>query len=140
MQNKFLMDKDSNIIKSRRPLSPHLGIYKPQISSVLSIGHRLSGVGLFLVLSVLCWVFVIWAFSGCGLGSDNNCCARFMNLAIVKFILVLASYGYFYHFCTGIRHLMWDAGYGFSINSIDKTGWAAIAASFCLTCIYWLFM
>ncbi len=129
------MSKDPIVIKNSRPLSPHLSIYKPQISSVLSIGHRLSGVGLFFGLSAFCWWFIFWVFS-----KFEPCYLDCLDSTLVKFILFLASYGYFYHFCTGIRHLIWDAGYGFSIKSINVTGWLAVIASVCLTGIYWLFM
>lgn len=129
------MSKDPVVIKNSRPLSPHLSIYKPQISSVLSIGHRLSGAGLFLGLSAFCWWFIFWVFN-----KFEPCYLECLDSALVKFILFLMSYGYFYHFCTGIRHLVWDAGYGFSIKSINLTGWLAVIASVCLTVIYWLFM
>ena len=129
------MSKDPIVIKNSRPLSPHLSIYKPQIISVLSIGHRLSGVGLFFGLGAFCWWFIFWVFS-----KFEPCYLDFLDSSMVKFILFLVSYSYFYHFCTGIRHLVWDVGYGFSIKSINLTGWLAVIASVCLTVIYWLFM
>jgi succinate dehydrogenase / fumarate reductase cytochrome b subunit len=129
------MSNDKVVIKNSRPLSPHLSIYKLQISSVLSIGHRLSGVGLFFALSGFCWWFIFWVFS-----KFQPCYLECLNSFLVKFILFIASYGYFYHFCTGARHLVWDAGYGFSIKSINLTGWLAVIGSVCLTVLYWLFM
>ena len=129
------MSKDPIVIKNSRPLSPHLSIYKLQISSVLSIGHRLSGVGLFFGLAAFCWWFIFWVFS-----KFEPCYLDFLDSSMVKLILFLVSYSYFYHFCTGIRHFVWDAGYGFSIKSINLTGWLAVIVSVCLTVIYWLFM
>ena len=70
------MSLDTENIKKARPTSPHLSIYKPQISSVLSIGHRLSGIGLFVALAAFCWWFILWVFSkfeSCYLDMlDNN--------------------------------------------------------------------
>ncbi len=94
------MSKDPIAIKNSRPLSPHLSIYKLQISSVLSIGHRLSGVGLFFGLGAFCWWFIFWVFS-----KFEPCYLDCLNSSMVKLILFLVSYSYFYHFCTGIRHL-----------------------------------
>ncbi|MFK7973992.1 MAG: succinate dehydrogenase, cytochrome b556 subunit [Rickettsiaceae bacterium] len=127
------MPQDPLLVKNSRPLSPHLTIYKPQISSVLSIGHRLSGIGLFIALSVFCWWFIFWVFS-----KFEPCYLKCFDLGSIKCILFIASYGYFYHLCTGIRHLVWDAGWGFSINSINYTGWAVVIASIILTIVYWL--
>ena len=129
------MSKDINEVKKSRPLSPHLSIYKPQISSVLSIGHRLSGVGLFFALGGFCWWFALWVFS-----KFEPCYLNIFDNFAVKALLVIASYGFFYHLCTGIRHLVWDTGRGFSICAINYTGWLAILVSFVLTAIFWIFM
>lgn len=129
------MSNDSYEIKKARPLSPHLSIYKPQISSVLSIGHRLSGVGLFFALIIACWWFICWVFS-----RFDTSYLECLNHTGIKFLLFVTSFGYFYHFCTGVRHLIWDLGYCFSIKSINLTGWIAVVFSVILTVIYWLFM
>ncbi len=126
------MSENFSKIKNKRPLSPHLTIYKPQISSVLSIGHRLSGIGLFFVLAILTWWFICWANSG----FDADHFTFFENI-FVKIIMFLGILGYSYHFCTGIRHLVWDAGYGFSIRSVDITGYLTIICTILLTCFFW---
>lgn len=119
--------------KRARPTSPHLSIYKPQISSVLSIGHRLSGVGLFVALSAICWWFISWVFSGFAPSY-----IEMLDNMLVKVFLAIASYGFFYHFCTGFRHLIWDTGRGFSICAINYSGWLVILSSFVLTGVFWL--
>ncbi|MGC0371629.1 MAG: hypothetical protein DGJ47_000322 [Rickettsiaceae bacterium] len=121
--------------KNKRPLSPHLSIYKPQISSVLSIGHRMSGTGLFVMILALSWWFILWVFSG-----FNNCYFECFDNLIVKSLLYITSYGYFYHFCTGIRHLVWDTGRGFEINCINRSGVAVILISVILTALFWLYI
>ncbi len=129
------MSRDINEVKNSRPTSPHLSIYKPQISSMLSIGHRMSGIGLFFALAMLCWWFVFWVFS-----KFEPCYLNFFDHSAVKLLLVVASYGFFYHLCTGIRHLVWDTGRWFSIPEINYTGWLAIVVSVALTALYWLYM
>lgn len=129
------MSRDPIEIKASRPLSPHLGIYKLQISSVLSIGHRLSGIVLFFSIAIICWAFIFLVFNNFELP-----CLECLNNYLIKLVLIAASYCYFYHFCTGIRHLVWDTGCGFSINAINMGGWVAILCSILLTACYWLFM
>ena len=127
------MQKSREEIHQARPISPHLSIYKPQISSVLSIGHRLSGIGLFFMLSTLGWWFILWVFS-----KFDPVYLRVFDSFFVKFLLILTSYGFFYHLCTGIRHLIWDTGCSFSIKTINYSGWAAVIASIVLTLIFWV--
>ncbi len=127
------MSINTQDIKKNRPISPHLSIYKPQISSILSIGHRLSGFGLFISLSIFCWWFIFWSFSG-----FKSCYLNLFDYKIVKIFLFLASYGFFYHLCTGLRHLIWDTGRGFSISAINFSGWLIVVSSIILTIIFWL--
>lgn len=126
------MNNDSLMLKNKRPMSPHLSIYKPQISTVLSIGHRISGFGLFVMLLFLGWFFTLWVFSG-----FEDVYSEIFNYKIVKILLILTSYGYFYHLCTGIRHLFWDMGMGFSIKAIDISGYFAVITSIGLAIIFW---
>lgn len=127
------MSRDKN--NRVRPLSPHLTIYKPQISSVLSIGHRLSGVGLFFVLLAFCWWFILWVFS-----RFDPCYLACFNNSIVKIILVIASYSFFYHISTGVRHLIWNTGRCFSVKAINIGGWVAVASSIILTLSFWSYI
>lgn len=129
----YIMPKSTQEIKAERPISPHLGIYKPQISTVLSIGHRFSGIGLFVMISALIWWFVLWVFSGFG----ESYLAIFSNI-LIKILLGITTYGFFYHLCTGIRHLIWDTGRGFEIKTINWSGWLAVFASIILTAMFWV--
>ncbi len=125
------MSKGSDNIRKSRPLSPHLSIYKPQISSVLSVGHRLSGIGLFFSLAIFCWWFIVWGFS-----KFDPCYLSMLDNRWVQVLLIFASYGFFYHLCTGIRHLVWDTGRNFSVSAINYSGWLALVASIALMIIY----
>ncbi|NRB10673.1 MAG: succinate dehydrogenase, cytochrome b556 subunit [Rickettsiaceae bacterium] len=128
-------EETHNNLPKKRPLSPHLTIYKPQISSILSIGHRLSGIGLFVTLSALIWWFILWVFNK----FDPDYLDIFESNIVIG-ILVLVSYAFFYHLCTGIRHLFWDIGKGFSICCVHYTGWIAIIMSILLTAVFWLYV
>jgi succinate dehydrogenase / fumarate reductase cytochrome b subunit len=92
-----------------RPLSPHLQVYKPQITSTLSILHRLTGVGLGLGMLLLAWWLIAAAV---GAEAFETAQGIFGSL-IGRLILLGFTLAFFYHFANGIRHLVWDAVYGF---------------------------
>jgi succinate dehydrogenase / fumarate reductase cytochrome b subunit len=87
------------------------------------------------MISAVSWWFILWVFSR----FDPSYLNIFSN-GFVKFLLVLTSYAFFYHLCTGIRHLVWDTGRGFSIIAINYSGWLAIVTSILLTLIFWIFI
>lgn len=116
----------------RRPISPHLTIYRPQISSMLSIAHRLSGGFLFIGIILFCWWLVMITFYP----SNLSMFADYSQLAKpILFIWVIAFY---YHLLNGIRHLFWDAGLGFEIKTMNISGILVIITSISLTIISWL--
>jgi succinate dehydrogenase / fumarate reductase cytochrome b subunit len=118
----------------KRPISPHLQIYKPQLTSVMSILHRASGVFLSLGLPVLVW----WLWSVAD-GPESYNAARELAASFIGRLLLLAwTAAFFYHLLNGIRHLAWDAGWGFELPVVYKTGWAAIAGAIALTLVAWL--
>jgi len=120
--------------KNPRPLSPHLQVYKPQISTVLSITHRMTGVALTFGMVVM----IAWLASVAG-GPENY--ANFVQYAhsiIGQIILLGLSLSFFFHLCLGIRHLFWDAGYFLDLPDVYKTGRIAIGAAVILTLIVWL--
>jgi succinate dehydrogenase / fumarate reductase cytochrome b subunit len=119
---------------AKRPLSPHLGVYRWQISNSLSILHRATGVMLALGGAALAlWLVAIAA------GPDAY-------LALLAWfgsplgLLLLAgwSFCFFYHLANGIRHLFWDAGLGFELPRARATGVAVVVASLLLTVAFWV--
>lgn len=116
-----------------RPLSPHLQIYRPQLTSVLSILHRMTGGA--LVIGTLLLVYWLTAAAA---GPEAYATAQDW---IGSWIGVLALLGWtwalFYHLCNGIRHLVWDAGYGFELETVTVSAWVTLAASGGLTVIAW---
>jgi succinate dehydrogenase / fumarate reductase cytochrome b subunit len=122
------------MISDPRPLSPHLQIYRWQLTSVLSILHRMTGVA----LAVGAILFVSWL----GATSDGpESYAKFQGF-MGSWIGLLLLFGWtvalFYHLCNGIRHLVWDTGHGLDLKSVYASGWAVLAATAVLTIIAWI--
>jgi len=116
-----------------RPLSPHLQIYRPQLTSVLSITHRASG--LLLTLGTVALVYWLAALAS---GPQAYAEARaLMGSLAGRLALLLWTLALFYHLCNGIRHLFWDAGYGFELGTVYRSGYAVLAATVLLTAIAW---
>lgn len=119
-----------------RPLSPHLTIYRPQISSVISILHRMTGVVNFIFLLLFTWWVVSVAFTTSDI--TQSLAFRFFSSWIGEIVMIGFSFSLFFHFCTGIRHLLWDCGIGFEIKTMTITGWLAVGLSIMLTALTWL--
>jgi succinate dehydrogenase / fumarate reductase cytochrome b subunit len=118
---------------AERPLSPHLQIYKPQLTSVLSISHRITGVFLGVGTLFLVW----WLIAAASGGSAFAVAQGFFGSWLGLLMLFGWSYSFFFHLCNGIRHLVWDAGYGFDLRSTYVSGWSVVAASGLLTLMAW---
>jgi len=120
--------------KSNRPLSPHLQVYRPQMTSVMSILHRATGAAL-AVGSIL---FVYWLWSVAGGEQRYNRVASFFDFWLIKFALFCWTLAFYYHLLNGIRHLMWDFGAGFELKEAYLTGKIVIGATIVLTLFTWL--
>ena len=118
----------------KRPISPHLQIYRPQLTSVTSIFHRASGVFLAFGLPALVW----WLWSVAGGPEEYRLAREIIGSFIGRLLLFLWTAAFFYHLLNGIRHLAWDAGWGFEIATAYKTGWAAIVGAGALSLATWL--
>jgi succinate dehydrogenase / fumarate reductase cytochrome b subunit len=114
---------------AERPLSPHLQIYKPQLTSMLSISHRLTGVALGLGTLFLVWWLVAAATGDAAFATAQGFFASWLGLLL----LFGWTYSFFFHLCNGVRHLMWDTGYGLDLRTTYATGWTVLAASGVLT-------
>jgi succinate dehydrogenase / fumarate reductase, cytochrome b subunit len=112
-----------------RPLSPHLQIYKPQLTSMLSISHRLTGVALGLGTLFLVWWLIAAATGDAAFATAQGFFGSWLGLLL----LFGWTYSFFFHLCNGVRHLMWDTGYGFDLHTAYATGWMVLAASSVLT-------
>jgi succinate dehydrogenase / fumarate reductase cytochrome b subunit len=121
-----------------RPLSPFMFPvwYRFQITSALSILHRLTGIGLVVGSILLVWWLVAVARGGELFAATH----AFIASPIGILLLFLWSVAFFYHLCSGVRHLAWDAGYGFEIRDAYRNGYAVIAATVLLTLVSWLYV
>lgn len=117
-----------------RPLSPHLQVYRPQITSVLSILHRITGCALAVGTLLMVWWLVAAAS-----GPDAFATAQgFIGSWLGYLIMFGWTVAFFYHLSNGIRHLMWDIGYGLELEQVYSSGWAVLIATGMLTVIAWV--
>jgi succinate dehydrogenase / fumarate reductase cytochrome b subunit len=117
-----------------RPLSPHLQIYRPQLTSILSITHRATGVALALGLIVAAYWLGAAAY-----GEAPYAHARaILGSGIGKLALMGWSFCLFYHLCNGIRHLRWDMGKGLTIPEVYSSGKVVVVCAIALTILSWL--
>ena len=115
-----------------RPLSPHLQVYRPQITSVLSILHRATGVALSLGLIVL----VYWLLNLASGPQAYVQAQAMLGSALLKFCYAGWAFCFFYHLANGIRHLIWDLGRGFEKHQIQLGGWAVVVFASAATLVF----
>lgn len=120
--------------QAERPLSPHLQVYRPQLTSVLSILHRLTGVALAVGTLVLVW----WLAAAARGPEAFDIAQTFIGMIIGRLLLFGWTFALFYHLFNGIRHLFWDAGYGYELATAYRSGWAVVIASVVLTILVWV--
>jgi succinate dehydrogenase / fumarate reductase cytochrome b subunit len=120
--------------QAERPLSPHLQIYKWQLTMVMSILHRATGLALSFGA-----IFLVWWLVAAASGERNFAAARWFFGSWLGLIFLLGwCFSFFYHLCNGIRHLAWDAGYGYDIRTAYGTGYVVVAAAVALTLIAYI--
>ena len=120
--------------KSDRPLSPHLQVYRFQWTMALSILHRITGVALAAGTLLLVWWLVAAASGPEAFATVQG----FIGSILGRLLLFGWTLALFYHLCNGIRHLFWDAGYGFELDVAYRSGLAVLGASVALTLISWI--
>jgi len=120
--------------EKNRPQSPNIQIYRPQLTSVLSIANRITGAALsFAAVGLVVWLIAAatgpqaYAVVQGALASPPG-----------QIVLFVITFAFFLHLCGGIRHLAWDAGHGFELGAIYASGWAVVAASILLTMAAWI--
>jgi succinate dehydrogenase / fumarate reductase cytochrome b subunit len=116
----------------KRPLSPHLQIYKPQLTSVLSISHRMTGVALYAGVLLGCFWFMCVAFA-------PSLAVALTETAFWggRWVLIVWSACLFYHFYNGWRHLAWDIGKGFDLPSVYFSGYMVVLLTILTTVGFW---
>ena len=117
-----------------RPLSPHLQIYRRQLTSVLSILHRATGIALAGGALLMVWWLVAAASGPAAYGRFSG----FAGSVIGRVLLLGWTVALFYHFANGIRHLWWDTGRGMDIPAVYRSGWAVVAFTGVATLAAWI--
>ena len=124
----------ADVDRGERPLSPHLTIYRRQSQMVMSILHRITGVGMTLAA-----VLIVWWLLAAATGPDYFALADDVLTSWLGLLILFGStWALAFHLCNGIRHLFWDAGEGFELDQVDLSGKVVAGASVLLTLFVWL--
>ncbi|PIB25677.1 succinate dehydrogenase, cytochrome b556 subunit [Amylibacter kogurei] len=115
--------------RGNRPLSPHLTIYRPQMSSMTSIFVRLTGIALTLGFVMIIWWLIAAASGPAYFDRINGLMTGWFSMLI----WIASIWALWYHFLGGVRHLIWDMGYGFDLKTADLMGYIMIGGSFVMT-------
>lgn len=127
-------DETQSSKRPQRPLSPHIQIYKREINMVMSILHRITGAALYGGTVLLAWWLVAAASGPEAFASANRLLASPLGLLV----LFGFTWALMHHMLGGVRHLIWDTGWGFDLDSIDMISWATGIGSAVLTILIWL--
>ena len=134
IRDALMVARTSDGTLVRRPLSPHLQVYRPQLTTVLSILNRASGIACSVGTVLLVW----WLLAA---ASGPVAFAR-VQWFVGSWIGMLMLFGWtvalFYHLFAGLRHLAWDAGYGYDLPTTYATGWAVVIATGVATVLVWI--
>lgn len=117
----------------QRPTSPNIQIYRPQLTSVLSIANRMTG----MALSAYAVALVVWLVAVAAGPVSYATVQSFIGSWLGQILLLGCTFSFLLHLCGGIRHLAWDLGYGFSLGAIYASGWAVVATNVTLTALTW---
>ncbi len=120
--------------KKQRPLSPHLQVYRPQITSVLSIFHRMMGVAMAMGA-----VLLIYWLAAAAYGPEPFARAQgLFGTWFGRLVLFGLTFSLFFHLANGIRHLVWDMGFGFEMPVLRASGVAVVISAMALTVLTWI--
>ena len=120
--------------EKNNPISPHLQIYKWQISSLLSITHRIVGVINILAITTICFLILSLLLGGENYEIINSFFKSFLG----KFFIISLCWTFSFHILNELRHLAWDLGYGFDLNTSKITGVLTLVGSFVLTILFYI--
>ena len=119
----------ADVNRGNRPLSPHLQVYRPQLTSVTSILTRITGNALIVSALLIAWWFLAAATSPEYFATANGLLTSWFG----DLVMTLSVLGLWYHTLAGIRHMIWDNGYMLELEQAEKLGWFVIAGSAVLT-------
>jgi len=116
-----------------RPLSPHLGIYRFTLTMAMSIAHRITGAGLYVGVLLLAWFLIAASMDG----SAFSYFSAFIQSFVGRFVLFGFTWALFHHLLGGVRHLIWNAGYGLDHPEREQLAQATLIGGFALTLVVW---
>ncbi len=119
---------------NNRPLSPHLDVYRLPLTALLSVVHRGTGAA----LSIGSIALVYWLMALAGGEAAFSSAQAFMGSILGRLMLFGWTFALFFHLCNGIRHLFWDAGYGFEKETVKTSSFIVLAAAGFLTLLVWV--
>ncbi len=119
---------------ANRPISPHLQIFRPIITMVMSILHRITGVGLYFGMALFAW----WLFAAASGRTDFRFVSALFGSIIGQVILFGFTWALIHHMLGGLRHFVWDLGHGFALKTANAMAWATIIGSVSLTILLWI--
>ncbi len=125
------LDLNGGNLAARRPLSPHLSIYRPMLTMLMSIAHRITGASLYLGTILLVWYLLAAASGGTAFATASS----IMRSIFGEFILLGFTFAFLHHFFGGIRHMIWDAGYGMDHPVREWLALGTLVASLSFTLI-----
>ena len=132
---------DTQTLHKNRPMSPHLSIYRLQLTSGLSILHRITGAYLYIGLIILAWAIFGLVYFPYVLEAIAECIySTMLTVVLFKIMLFAWTFSLFYHQFNGIRHLFWDIGKGFELSQTYNSGRLVMALSVLVTVICWLYV
>jgi succinate dehydrogenase / fumarate reductase cytochrome b subunit len=124
----------ADVNRGNRPLSPHLSIYRPQINSIMSILHRITGAGMIIAA-----ILTVWWFLAAAAGPEAFATADDLITSWVGGFVLLGSMAMlWYHLFNGVRHLVWDAGYGLELKYVRNGSFAVFGATALMTLLTWI--
>lgn len=129
-----MADAKVSRLKSERPISPHLSIYRPMLTMMMSIAHRITGVGLYFGMLMLAW----WLLAAAAGPNDYARLQRFIGSIFGQLLLLGLTWALLHHLLGGIRHLIWDIGYGFGPSEREWLARATLIGSLVLTLLLWI--
>ena len=119
----------ADVNRGNRPLSPHLTIYRPQLTSMTSIFVRITGNAVIVAA-----LMIVWWFAAAAAGPEAFATANgFVTSWFGDLVLFLSTWAIWYHLLGGLRHLIWDSGYGLEVDTAETMGIAMIIGSVILT-------
>lgn len=117
-----------------RPLSPHLQVYKPMLTMMMSIVHRITGAGLYFGMALFVW----WLFAASHSGAYFDFVQAFIGSWFGRLVLLGFTWALVHHALGGLRHLLWDTGRGFDLKLIEVLAKANLIGSLALTLVIWI--